>query len=110
MVRARYTVADTTHTLVVTGHANYAEYGKDIVCAGASAIVQALIGWIEENHYKAGYISIDPKNGEVIISCEGNEKIAAVFNMASIGLEQLADSYPDYVQIDCIGLSDAPNR
>ena len=106
MVRAKYTIDENTHTLVVLGHANYAEYGKDIVCAGVSALVQALIGWIEENYYKAECISVDPKEGEVIISCEGGEDIAAIFHMASIGLAQIADSYPDHVQIDIIGLAD----
>lgn len=100
MVKARYTVEDNTHTLTVTGHANYAEYGKDIVCAGVSALVQALIGWIEENYDKANCISVDAKNGEVIISCEGNDELSAVFNMTTIGLEQLSYSYPDHVQID----------
>ena len=106
MVRAKYTVDENTHTLVVLGHANYGEYGKDIVCAGVSALVQALIGWIEENYYKVKCISVDPKEGEVIISCEGGEDVAAVFYMASIGLLQIADSYPDHVQIDIIGLAD----
>lgn len=106
MVRAKYTVDESIHTLVVLGHANYDEYGRDIVCAGVSALVQALIGWVEENYHKAKCISIDPKEGEVIISCEGGEDLAAVFHMASIGLEQLADSYPDHVQIDIIGLVD----
>lgn len=100
MVKARYTVEDNTHTLTVTGHANYAEYGKDIVCAGVSALVQALIGWIEENYDKANCISVDAKGGEVIISCEGNDELSAVFNMTKIGLEQLSYSYPDHVHID----------
>ena len=106
MVRAKYTVDGNTHTLVVLGHANYDEYGRDIVCAGVSALVQALIGWIEENHYKTECISIDVKEGEVIISCEGGVDIAAVFYMTTIGLMQIADSYPDHVQIDIIGLAD----
>lgn len=106
MVKAKYTVEDNIHTLTVLGHANYAEYGKDIVCAGVSSIVQALIAWIEENYYKANCISVTPKEGEVIISCEGGEDIAAVFHMASIGLGQIADSYPDHVQINIIGLAD----
>ena len=106
MVRARYTVCEDTHTLVVLGHANYAEYGKDIVCAGVSALIQALIGWVEEHYETASCISVDPQGVEVIISCDGGENVASVFNMASIGLEQLADSYPDHVQIDCIGLTD----
>ena len=106
MVRAKYTVEDSTHTLVVLGHANFAEYGKDIVCAGISSLVQALIGWIEENSYKANCISIDTKDGEVIISCDGGEDIAAVFNMVVIGLEQISDSYPDHLQIEVIGIAD----
>jgi uncharacterized protein YsxB (DUF464 family) len=106
MVRAKYTVEDNRHTLVVLGHANYGEYGKDIVCAGVSSLVQALIGWIEENYWKAECISVDPKDGEVLIACEGGEDVAAVFYMASIGLLQIADSYPDHVQIDIVGIAD----
>lgn len=92
--------------LTVLGHANYDEYGKDIVCAGVSAIVQALIGWLENNPCNVECISIDEQRGEVIITCEGGEDIAAVFYMASIGLEQIAVSYPDHVQIDIIGIAD----
>lgn len=106
MVKATYTVNENTHTLTVTGHANYAEYGKDIVCAGVSSLVQALIGWIEENSWKAECASVDTTDGEVIISCEGGEDVAAAFYMASIGLEQISDCYPDHVQIDIIGLAD----
>lgn len=106
MVRAKYTVEDTTHTLTVLGHANYGEYGKDIVCAGVSALVQALIGWVEESYYKANCISVDTKDGEVIISCDGGEDVAAVFFMTAIGLVQIADNYPDHVSIDIIGLAD----
>lgn len=106
MVKARYTVEDDVHTLTVLGHANYAEYGKDIVCAGISSLVQALIGWLEENHYKARCVSVDPKDGEVIISCEGGEDIAALFQLVTIGLGQIADIYPDHIQIDIIGLAD----
>ena len=106
MVNATYRVEENTHTLTVYGHANYAEYGKDIVCAGISSIVQALIAWIEENYYKEECISVDPKEGGVIISCEGGDDISAVFQMASIGIGQIADIYPDYVQINNIGTAD----
>ena len=106
MVRATYTVDEGTHELVVLGHANYAEYGKDIVCAGVSAIVQALIGWCEDNYETVNCIGIDSQAGEVIVSCDGGKDVAAVFRMASIGLEQLAYSYPDHVQIDIIGIAD----
>jgi len=92
--------------LVVLGHANYAEYGKDIVCAGVSSLVQALIGWIENNDCKAECISVEENDGEVIVSCDGGEEIAAVFYMTAIGLEQIANCYPDHVQINIIGPAD----
>ena len=106
MITARYIVEDNTHNLTVCGHAGYSEKGTDIVCAGVSAIVQALIGWIENNPEYAEYISIDDKQGEVLISCNGGEDVSAVFYMVAIGLEQIANTYPDYVQIDIIGLAD----
>lgn len=31
--------------LVVSGHANYAEHGSDIVCAGVSSIVLGALNW-----------------------------------------------------------------
>ena len=94
------------HTLSVSGHANYAEYGKDIVCAGVSALVQALMGWCEENYDKVSCMSVDKESGEVIISCIDEEDVSAVFYMTAIGLVQLANSYPCHVQIDIIGIAD----
>ena len=104
MITARYTVEENTHNLTVYGHAGYSEKGTDIVCAGVSAIVQALIGWIENNPEYAECVSID--NGEVLIECNGGEDVSAVFYMVAIGLEQIANTYPDHVQIDIIGIAD----
>lgn len=106
MIRAKYTAEKNKHTLAVLGHAGYGEYGKDIVCAGVSALVLALVGWIENNHCKTECISIDDRGGEVLIACNGDEQTDAVFNMALIGLEQIASSYPDHVQIDIIAVDD----
>lgn len=106
MIKARYTAEENTHTLTVLGHANYDEYGKDIVCAGVSALVQALIGWIENNPYCAECVSIDDKSGEVIVCCQGEEDVAAVFYMTAIGVEQIAENYPNHVDIDIIGVAD----
>lgn len=99
MIRARYYVENGSHTLTVLGHAGYDEYGKDIVCAGVSAIVQALMGWVENNPYCAECISTDETSGEIIISCNGGEDVEAVFNLTIIGLEQIAEAYPDHMNI-----------
>ena len=106
MIRARYTADGSTHTLTVHGHANYGEYGKDIVCAGVSALVQALIGWAENKPYIIECISVDDRGGEVLIECQGEEDVAAVFLMTALGIEQIADDYPQHVDIEIIGIAD----
>lgn len=106
MIKARYIAEGNTHTLTVLGHANYAEYGKDIVCAGVSALIQALIGWAENNPHVIECVSVDDKSGEVIIECQGDEDVAAVFYMTAIGVEQIAEAYPNHVDIDIIGIAD----
>lgn len=106
MIKARYIAEGNTHTLTVQGHANYDKYGKDIVCAGVSALVQALIGWAENKPYIIESVSIDEKEGEVIIECQGDEDVAAVFYMTAIGVEQIATNYSQHVDIEIIGIDD----
>lgn len=106
MIRARYRRADAAHSFVVVGHAEYSDKGNDIVCAGASSIVYALLGWLENNSEDLEYINADVHEGEVVIACEGGERTAAVFEAAAIGLAQLADNYPDHVEIEIIGIAD----
>lgn len=101
MLHIRYERCGKEHSLAMTGHAGYDEYGKDIVCAAASAIVFALLGWLENNgdDLKGNLTSVE--SGNVWISCEGGGKTAAAFEMARIGLEQIAKKYPEFVMVDC---------
>lgn len=103
MLRVRYRTDGRAHSLVMVGHANYADKGNDIVCAGASAILYALLGWMENNGDDLEDISTNVEPGESWVNCEGGEKTATAFEMACIGLEQLANSYPDHVEFDSAG-------
>ena len=100
MISAKYSIEGNTHTLVVLGHANYAEHGKDIVCAGVSSLVQALMGWAYDTGCEIECISRDSTNNELIVSCRGNEAVKAAFSVVIIGLGQIAESYPDHLQIN----------
>ena len=106
MIIARYERDGESHNLSVNGHAGYAHKGQDIVCAGVSAIVYALIGWLENNSENANFASIDESGGEVIISCEGDDNVATAFYMAAIGIEQIQNTYPAHVVIDIVGVAD----
>lgn len=96
MIKATYTADGNKHTLQICGHANYAEHGKDIVCAGVSAIIQALMGWIDNNPHYADCVTVDDRTGGIIIACEGGDDVSAVFQMTTIGLEQISRAYPNH--------------
>ena len=106
MIYAKYDRNGDMHNLFINGHAGYAPKGQDIVCAGVSSLVYALIGWLENNSEYTRLVSIDDSNGEVVIYCEGDEMVSAVFYMTALGIEQIASTYPDHVDIDIVGIDD----
>ena len=105
MITVKYETDGREHSLTMEGHANYADHGDDIVCAGASSIVFALLGWLENNGQDQEFNSCEVESGNVRIYCEGGARTAAAFEMTVIGLAQLADSYPDHVAIETTGLA-----
>ena len=106
MIRAQYRKDGNIHALTVTGHAEYSSHGDDIVCAGASSIIYALLGWLENNSEDLEYSDADVHSGNVHIECEGGERTAVAFEMMAIGLMQLQDAYASHVEITVVGLAD----
>jgi uncharacterized protein YsxB (DUF464 family) len=82
--------------LVIEGHANYAEHGRDIVCASVSAIAQtALIGLDMyapiEATMNSGYLDIRVK--------QWTEEALAIYNTTKQALKEIEKQYPDYIII-----------
>ena len=84
-------------SLTVSGHANYDEYGKDIVCAGVSAIVTGGINAIESEIKNVEIINEENKLGIKVIN--SNEKIQIILNTMLIQLETIENSYKKYIKI-----------
>lgn len=84
--------------IIVFGHANYAEAGRDIVCAGVTALAQTLIRSIEDLTEDEMEYNILP--GRVDINY-GNlsEKSKILVDSFFIGVNIIADEFPDYVRI-----------
>lgn len=80
--------------LTVRGHAGYGEYGKDIVCAAASALVYALAGRLRETGRLERFQSA-PGYAEIA----GTGDCAREFALVRCGLALLARQYPDRVEI-----------
>ena len=85
--------------ITVDGHANYAEAGKDIVCAGVSALVQGLIRSVESLASDKIEYEISPGRADIHyrdLSDAGKLLIDSFF----IGVCAIADEFPDHIRIE----------
>ena len=81
--------------LEVKGHANFAEHGKDLVCAGVSCIITG------------GFNALDKEDVEEITLEEGYAKVIVksgtrnveVLNVMIIQLQTIQESYPKFIKI-----------
>ncbi len=100
MIRAYYTLNSKGHKLRITGHADYDNCGRDIVCAAVSSLSFALLGFLENNANETSDYCYQTDSGYLtIVSCAGG-KVDAAFEMAVIGLMQIANKYPDNLKIN----------
>lgn len=91
-------ISRTETGISIRGHANYAERGKDIVCAGISTLVQSLIQSIEELTTDTIQYSMQP--GTVDIK-HGNlsEQAQLLMDSFFVGVNLIADEYPENVRV-----------
>lgn len=100
MIKVYYSrYGENGHELQIRGHANY-NAGADIVCAGVSAIAYTLLGYLENHQEEIDEIEGPAASaGDLYVACTGGETIANGFEMAAIGLAQMAQKYPDNISI-----------
>ena len=83
----------------MSGHAGYAEAGKDIVCAAVTALTQTLIRSLEDLARDKIQYEISPGRADIHyrnLSEEGRLLIDSFF----IGVCLIADEFPEYVRIE----------
>ncbi|MBP3672893.1 MAG: ribosomal-processing cysteine protease Prp [Oscillospiraceae bacterium] len=102
MIRARYN--EQEYCLTVSGHAGYGPMMQDIVCAGVSAICDALLGTAAEYSHKV-YPRLMKRASDNSIRVKlqpNNERNRAaarlMLDMAYTGLERIEQQYPEYIQ------------
>lgn len=91
--------------LRAAGHAGYAEKGKDIVCAGVSALMQTLAySAAEDENTSASCREIGGTN-EMRILADSTPDMLAKFELVADGLILLANAYPKNVNFQkvCVG-------
>lgn len=88
-------------SIFALGHANAGDYGRDIVCAAVSAILQAARLGLES------YAKIDPgavqSSGGLSLTIPETARedagVKAIVATAEISIEQIARQYPEHVAV-----------
>lgn len=99
MIQAEIRLKGSEFSFELQGHADF-DPGNDIVCSGVSAIAYALLGYIENNQDLITDIyENDSCSGFVSVKLSGDAAMTPAFEMAAIGLMQIAKEYPDNVKV-----------
>ena len=84
--------------ITLNGHAGYAEPGKDIVCAGVTALTQTLIQSIDDLTDDEIEYRISP--GKVEIEYRNlSEKSKTLVDSFFVGICLIAEEFPEYVKV-----------
>ena len=82
------------------GHAGYAEYGKDIVCAGVSSLVLNTINSIE-CFCKDDKFTLDTKEdgGFIAFSLlkDPSKEASLLLNSLELGMKSIKESYKEHI-------------
>ena len=101
MIKVLYNELDgpegVTLRLEAAGHAGYAPAGQDIVCAGASTLMQALVSLLagEESTRSDAWDEPDGPRLAVVADAPQKPWVEGAFELAKTGFALLAERYPD---------------
>ena len=101
MMKIVYSEMDTpaglSCRLEAAGHAGYAPAGQDIVCAGASTLMQALVSLLagEESTRSDAWDEPDGPRLAVVADAPQKPWVEGAFELAKTGFALLAERYPD---------------
>lgn len=106
-IKIKYNELNYINSIVIKGHAGYDVYGKDIVCAGVSAVmyggINALCNFIDDKKY----INIIDKNEkentlgfEIPSDKYKKTEIQTILQTIKIQLKTIYDKYKDYISFN----------
>lgn len=114
MIRVSFSHREGRFWVCIRGHAEFAPAGKDIVCAGASALALTLSACLQKEEARGTLrlLSIRQEPGWLEIQAaptlSGVERLSTLLESAEEGFRLLARQYPAYVVLES-ELWSAPN-
>ena len=99
MINVKFDNKDNIARFLVTGHAGYAKYGKDIVCAAVSTALIMTANLYEQINNGYNIIALEAKEGYFCLEVKtDNEVSLAISKNLADTLETLAKDYPKYIK------------
>jgi uncharacterized protein YsxB (DUF464 family) len=95
-------------SFVITGHAQYDHSGRDIVCAGVSAVTVGTINSIERLTGSCMTVQLDDEKGLLKArtawtgDVQTDEQIQLLLESMVVMLEGIVESYGEYVEMNPI--------
>lgn len=83
----------------ISGHANYDEFGKDIVCASVSSVIMTTVNSIM-NIDNSSISYIDDGNKIIIEKLNDNEVIDKLLNTMILILKDLQEQYKENIKVE----------
>ncbi len=84
--------------IIITGHANYDDFGKDIVCASVSSLITCTVNGIYSLNKNSILYKDDSNTIEIKIL--DDENALKLFNNLILMLKDLAKDYPKNIKIE----------
>ena len=98
MIKVKYSIENNNYTsLDVKGHAEFAEYGKDLICASVSSIIFGLMNGLDETKD----VTIRELNNHIeIINESKSRKVNNYLELALIQLKTIEESYSEFIKVE----------
>ncbi|MFD3449541.1 ribosomal-processing cysteine protease Prp [Microbacteriaceae bacterium 4G12] len=99
------TEAGSIHSFKMTGHANYAPHGQDLVCAGTTTVVFGLINAIEELCHVQATIELGSDGGFLTYEVPNDlelpiqEKVQLLLEAMVVSLKTVELDYGKYIRL-----------
>ncbi len=99
MIKASYEANDDRYlSLEVSGHAEFSEFGKDLICASVSSIMFGFMNALDELHEN---VEIRQSTNKIaIINKSESDVVQDYFELVMMQLKTIEESYGDFIKVE----------
>ena len=99
MIKVLYEVRDGRYvSLSVSGHADYGEYGKDLICASVSSV---MFGFLNALDALEEDVRIEQKKNKIIVTDHSSSEVVQdYFELVMTQMKTIEVSYGDFIKVE----------